>query len=68
MTNQSIFELNSLYNLESIIFFLRNLNPNIGICVPMECYDPLTPRDSNTQLSYKPFNGYVLHRTIMPTI
>ncbi len=68
MTNQSIFELNSIYNLESIIFFLRNLNPYIGVCFPVECIAPIIPRAESLQLSYKPFNGYVLHRTIMPTI
>ena len=68
MTNESIGELNSLYNFESLIFFLRNLNPFIGECFPATCVDPLAPTVENLQLMYKPYGGYVLHRTIMPMI
>lgn len=68
MTNQSISELNALYNLDSILFFLRNLQPYLGFCEPITCADPLTPDLVSMQLVYSPYKGYILQRTIMPTI
>ncbi len=68
MTNQSVYELNALYNLDSLIFFLRNLNPDVGFCAPATCVDPAAPSGVNLQLSYKPYQGYVFQRAIMPSI
>ncbi len=68
MTNQSIFELNALYNFDSLIFFLRNLKPFIGECFPVTCADPFSPTLEEVQLVYQPYHGYVLQRTVMPSI
>jgi len=68
MTNQTVAELNGIYNFESLLFFLRNINPLVGACEPVECVDPTVPRAGTIYLSYMPFGGYVLHRTILPTI
>ncbi len=69
MTNQSVYELNAVYNLDSILFFLRNLNPYVGFCIPGVCVDPFTPAEGiNIRLGYKPFQGYVFQRSIMPSI
>ncbi|MHB1830056.1 MAG: hypothetical protein ACYCO0_01555 [Candidatus Micrarchaeaceae archaeon] len=69
MTNQSTMELNAMYNFDSLVFFLRNLNPFIGFCMPGICVNPLEPNiEPNFELSYKPYSGYVLQRLIAPSI
>ena len=68
MTNQSLYELNALYNLDSVLFFLRNLNPDIGVCIPDTCIDPLSPDIATIALSYKPYQGYVFQRAVMPSM
>ena len=59
MSNQSAAELNYIYNFESMIFFLRNLNPSITVSLL---------GSGQVTLGYKPYAGYVLHRTVMPSI
>ncbi len=70
MTNQSTMELNAMYNFDSLVFFLRNMAPFIGFCTPGDCVVPWSPSSLMTklQISYKPYNGYVLQRLIAPSI
>lgn len=69
MTNQSVYEVNAIYNFESVIFFLRNINPFIVVCAPADCDVPfLGTFSAETKIAWKPYQGYVLHRTIMPTV
>lgn len=69
MTNQSMYELNALYNLDSLLFFLRTLNPYVGFCIPGTCLNPFSePAGINVKLGYKPFQGYVFQRAIMPSM
>lgn len=68
LTNQSIEELNALYNFESLTFFLRGVISYASICEPVWCAIPLVPRIQESTLSYRLYNGYVIHRTIMPTV
>ena len=69
MSNQTVGQINAMYNLESITFFLRNLIFFVGVCTPAECLLPFGNEESSEIiLSYKPYDGYVLQRTIMPTL
>lgn len=70
MTNQSIGELNAIYNLEGIIFFLRQVKPYIGFCIPAEECDVAVLPDEGIEmkLSYQPYFGYILHRSVMPVV
>ncbi len=68
MSNQSAMELNSLYNFDSLLFFLRNLRPFIVVCIPAECDLPVPDVVPTLKLSYNPYGGYVLQRAIMPAI
>lgn len=68
LTNQSIEELNALYNFDSFTFFLRGIQSYASICEPVTCFLPFTARYQESTLYYKLFNGYVLHRTVMPSV
>lgn len=72
LTNQSIEELNSVYNYDSVMFFLRSIQSYATVCEPSWCAIPavgaLQPREAETTLYYNLYKGYVFHRTIMPTI
>lgn len=68
MSNQSSMELNSLYNFDSLLFFLRNLQPFIVVCIPAECDLPVPDVVPTLKLSYNPYGGYILQRAIMPAI
>ncbi len=68
MTNQSLYELNAVYNLDSVLFFLRNLKSYVGFCMPVDCAVPEGPTALNLMVMYSPFQGYAFQRSIMPTI
>lgn len=68
LTNQSIEELNSIYNFDSLIFFLRPLTAYVGYCEPWWCAPALAPRVEELTLSYQLYRGYVLHRVVIPSI
>ncbi len=68
LTNQSISELNSIYNFDSMIFFLRALKSYVTICETAACVIPLVPRDAEFTISYNLYNGYIFHRAIMPVM
>ena len=68
MTNQSLYDLNAVYNLDSVLFFLRNLRSYVGFCMPVNCATPVGPSVLNLMVMYAPFQGYVFQRAIMPTM
>ncbi len=68
LTNESVQELNALYNIDSMIFFLRSINSYGEVCIPVVCAIPVIPREGEEVLSYAIYHGYVFHRTVMPTI
>ncbi len=66
LTNQSIDELNGLYNLDNLIFFLRGIQSYADVCAPVTCIIAPLPREAETIVYYKLYYGYVFQRTIMP--
>jgi hypothetical protein len=68
LTNQSIVELNGLYNIDSLIFFLRQVITYADICDPVTCIIAPLPREGETVVYYKLYSGYVFQRTILPTM
>ncbi|MCL4365114.1 MAG: hypothetical protein M1569_01190 [Candidatus Marsarchaeota archaeon] len=74
LTNQSAVNLNSIFHFESLLFFFRDVNVYTTVCLGDQCALPIAipelgPKyESEVKLSAKPFDGYVLHRLIMPTI
>ncbi len=68
LTNQSIVELNGVYNLDSLIFFLRSVISYGSICETGACVIPLAPRVQEFTFYYTLYKGYVFQRTIMPVM
>ncbi|MDE1860431.1 MAG: hypothetical protein KGH72_01810 [Candidatus Micrarchaeota archaeon] len=75
LTNQSLREMNDMYDWESMVYWLRSYVVTYSFCIPVECAIPLpSPPETtgdfleSTQVSFRYFSGYVQGRLITPAV